>query len=83
MQYRGMLCSLLHRLNKYEKNFFSFFFTASESQEKSRDDSIHSLQYSSINKGLITELNVFNMYRQYGLRTPKANEDTMLNYEFI
>lgn len=64
-------------------SFLFSFFTASESQEKSRDDSIHSLQYSSINKGLITELNVFNMYQQHGLRFPKANEDTMLNYEFI
>lgn len=38
------------------------FFTRRENgQEKSRDDSIHSLHNSSTNKGLITEPNVFNM----------------------
>lgn len=37
------------------------FMRSENGQEKYRDDSIHSLHDSSINKGLITELNVFNM----------------------
>lgn len=40
-------------------------------QEKSGDNSIHSLHDSSINKGLITELSVFNMDSSTDSRSPK------------
>lgn len=54
----GALCSTLAQIQE-KKNPF----TRSENgQEKSRDDSIHSLHDSSTNKGLITELDVFNMH---------------------
>lgn len=50
-------------------------------RKKSCDDSIHSLHDSSTNKGLITELNVFNMQLlQHRVKDTKVNVDAVLDY---